>query len=89
MMFSEERIYHLAHLITDSIWKTELVDYNDEEKAVHEAKKVLLDYFSKDEKVDNLVRSRIASIKRGIYEGSREWEVLYKKYYEEEMKKLL
>ncbi len=89
MLFSEDRIYHIAHLITDSAWKSDLIDYSNEEKAVREVKAVLVDYFSKDEKVDELVRKRIISLKRGVYEGSREWDVLYKKYYEEEMQKLL
>ncbi len=88
MIFSEERIYHIAHLITDCIWKDNLVDYTDEEKAVREARRTLMDYFSKDEKVDNIVRNKISSLKKTVYEGSRDWEVLYKKYYEEEMNKL-
>lgn len=88
MILSEERIYHLAHLITDRIWKDNLVDYSNEEKAVREARKILMDYFSKDEKVDDIVRKKIASLKKTVYEGSRDWDVLYKKYYEEEMKKI-
>lgn len=89
MLFSEDRISHLAHLLTDCIWKDNLVDYKDEDKAIKQAKRVLLDYFSKDERVDDMVRQRIASLKKGVYEGSREWDVLYKKYYEEEMNKIL
>ena len=89
MLFSEERIYHIAHLLTDSVWKDDLVDYKSEEKALREVRRVLLDYFSKDERVDGVVRKRISSLKRGVFEGSSEWDVLYKKYYEEEMKKIL
>jgi hypothetical protein len=89
MQCSEERIYHIAHLLTDSIWKDEMADYSDEEKAVREARKVLTDYFTRDEKLDGNVRKRIASLKRGVFEGSREWDILYQKYYEEESKKHL
>ena len=89
MLFSEERIYHIAHLLTDCIWKDDLVDYKDEAKAIKQAKRVLFDYFSKDERVDEIVRQRISSLKRGVYEGSREWDILYKKYYDEEMSKHL
>lgn len=89
MMFSEERLFHLAHVLTDSVWKDDLVDFPGEDKAVREVRRVLLEYFSKDEKVDAVVRTRISSLKRGVYEGSREWEVLYNQYFEEEMKKLL
>jgi hypothetical protein len=89
MIFSEDRIYHIAHLLTDSIWKDDLVDYKNDDKAVRIARQVMIEYFSKDEKVDEATRKRINSLKKGVYEGSREWDVLYKKYYEEEMKKHL
>ncbi len=89
MLFSEERIYHIAHLITDSAWKSDLIDYTNEEKAIREVKALLVGYFSKDEKVGDIVRKRIASLKNAVYEGSREWDILYKKYYEEEMAKHL
>ena len=89
MLFSEDRIYHIAHLITDCIWEDDLVDYKNEDKVVREARKVLVDYFSKDDRADETVRKRIQSLKKGVYEGSREWDILYKKYYEEEMKKHL
>jgi hypothetical protein len=38
-----------------------------------------------DEAIDALVRKKIESQKRTILEGSDEWEVLYRKYYEEEV----
>jgi len=89
MLFSEDRIYHIAHLLTDCVWKDDLVDYKDEDKAVRIVRRVLVDYFSKDERADEAVRRRITSLKKGVYEGSREWDILYRKYYEEEMKKHL
>jgi len=36
------------------------------------------------DQIDDEVRNKIASLKRGVQEGSREWDILYKKYYEEE-----
>ena len=38
-----------------------------------------------DEAIDALVRRKIESQKRPIPEGSDEWDVLYRKYYEEEV----
>jgi uncharacterized protein len=89
MIFSEDRLYHIAHLLTDRIWKDDLVDYTNEDKAVRIARKVLVEYFSKDDRADEVVRKRINSLKKGVYEGSREWDILYRQYYEEEMKKHL
>jgi len=89
MIFTEDRIYSIAHIVTDSIWNDDLVDYSDEDKAVREVRKVLMEYCSRDEKIAETVRQKILSLKKSVYEGSREWEVLYKKYYEEETKKHL
>ncbi len=87
MKFSEDRISHLAHLIHDGLYQDMMVDYPDEDKALKEIKKMLNDYFKIEDEVDDVVRAKITSLKRGVLEGSREWEVLYKKYYEEEMSK--
>lgn len=89
MIVSEERIYHLAHVIMDAPWKDDLIDYKDEAKVLKSIREVLLDYFKKDEKVSEIVRNKISSLKNKVFEGSREWEVLYNKYYEEEFKKLI
>ena len=42
---------------------------------------------AQEEEVDRKVRSKLASYSRGIIEGSAEWEVLYRKTFEEEMQK--
>jgi hypothetical protein len=41
-----------------------------------------------DELLDTKVRERIASFKRKIPEGGQEWQILYRKYYEEELNTL-
>jgi hypothetical protein len=40
-----------------------------------------------DEMIDALVRRKIESQKRSIPEGSSEWDVLYRKYFDEEVAK--
>jgi uncharacterized protein len=45
---------------------------------------MISDEMRTDEAIDVLVRRKIESQKRTIVEGSDEWEVLYRKYYEEE-----
>ena len=43
----------------------------------------------KDDEIERRVRSKIMSQKRGsIPEGSQEWDVLFRKYYEEELNKI-
>lgn len=84
MIISEDRQSHLAHLITDAIWQDDLVDYTDDEMAVRIAKKAIAEFVTEDEDIDRKAREKVGSLKRGVIEGSPEWDVLYRKYYEEE-----
>jgi hypothetical protein len=47
----------------------------------------LTGYFDRDSRLDEIVRQKIRSLSRPVPPGSREWEILYRKYREEEMKK--
>ncbi len=85
--FSDDRISHVAHLIHEKLYQALLVDYPDEEKALREIKKTLIDYFKVEDEADQAAREKISSLKRGVTVGSREWEVLYRKYFEEELQK--
>jgi hypothetical protein len=87
MILSEERQSHWAHILTDAIWNDDLVDYSDEDQALRLAKKAIQEFVKEDEDIDSRARAKVASLKRGVIEGSPEWEVMYKKYYEEERRK--
>ncbi|NUM57101.1 MAG: DUF507 family protein [Bdellovibrionaceae bacterium] len=87
MILSEERQTHWAHLLTDAIWNDDLVDYSDEDQALRIAKKIIQEFVKEDLEIDKKAKEKVASLKRGVIEGSPEWEVLYKKYYEEERKR--
>lgn len=84
---SDNRISHLAHLIIDGLWKEDLVDFPNEARALAETKSVLKDFFGREDRLDEVVRKKIQSLSRPVPPGSREWEVLYRKYLEEEIKK--
>ena len=86
-MLSEDRQTHIAHVIIDGIWKDDLVEYTDEDEAIRAAKRVVVEYVQHETSVDDAVRNRILTQKKGIMEGSREFDILYKKYYEEEQSK--
>ena len=87
MIISEDRQSHLAHIITDAIWNDDLVDYSDEDQALRLAKKAIAEFVKEDEDIDTRAREKVASLKRNVTEGSPEWDVMYKKYYEEERNK--
>jgi len=84
---TDDRITHIAHLLFDGIWKDDLVDFTDEDKALSEIKKVLTEYLKVEDEADSAARNKIRSLSREVPEGSREWDILYKKYFEEEVSK--
>jgi hypothetical protein len=87
MKLSEDRISHISHLICDGLYKDDLVDYSDDDEALKVIKQSLFNYLHIEDQIDDAARQKIASLKRCVAEGSREWEILYKKYYEEEAQK--
>lgn len=87
MILSEERQSHLAHKIIDGIWNDDLVDYPDEDLALRIAKRAIAGWVAEQGDIDQTVRAKIASLKRTLLEHTPEWDVMYSKYYEEEMKK--
>jgi len=85
MRLSEDRISHLAHLVVDRLYKDDLADFRDEAAALREAKAAFQAFVRAHEEVDAFVRRKIASLSRRVPEGGREWEILYRKYFEEEI----
>ena len=87
MRLSEDRVSHISHLIADGVWKDDLVDFVDDEKVLTEIKRVIAGYLRIEDDADTVARDKIRSLSRNVPEGSREWDVLYKKYFEEEVTK--
>ena len=84
---SEGRISHLSHLILDALKKDDLINFYNESKVLRETKDVLSEVFNREDRLDQLVRQKIQSLSRPVTPRSREWEVLYRKYLEEELNK--
>lgn len=88
VLLSEDKQTHLAHLILQAVQQTtEGVLRGDVAQALKEIKRVLADTVSVEARIDQQVRARLASYSRRIPEGSAEWDVLYEKTYQEEMRK--
>lgn len=85
MKLSEQRISHLSHLIRDGLWRDDLVEYRDEAEALRILKETLTRLLSVDDEADTLVRQKLARQRK--IPGSREWQILYDKYFREEMEK--
>lgn len=87
MKLSEDRISHISHLIWDGLYNDDLADYADDDESLKVIKQTLTAYLKIDDEIDETVREKISSLKRGVNEAHREWDILYKKYYEEEANK--
>jgi hypothetical protein len=82
---SREKILRLSHLILGYLDADEGVEYfADPQEVRQDVVKLISDEMKADEAIDAAVRRKIESQKRTIVEGSDEWDVLYRKYYEEE-----
>ena len=84
MIISEDRQLHLAHIVTDKVWGDDIVDFKDDDLALRAAKMGIISFVKEDIEIDKKAREKVASLKRDVMEGTREWDILYKKYYEEE-----
>ncbi len=89
MRLSHEKIVHLSHLMMEALVNDDRVDYRGEENEVRLRIVALLKaQLERDSAVDEAIRHKIESQKRSIPEGSPEWDLLYRKYYEEELSKV-
>ena len=85
MNLSEGRLSFLSHAILKAVGTERLGRVRSERLFLAEAKRVLTDSFSLDDRLDQLARARMP---KRVFPGSREWDVLYRRYYEEERRKL-
>jgi hypothetical protein len=85
---SRERVLHLSHLILRYMDSEDALEYFDEPQEIRQTiVQIITGEMRADEMIDALVRRKIESQKRAIPEGSDEWDVLYRKYFEEELTK--
>ena len=87
MQISEDRISHLAHQIIDTLWRGDLADFPDEGRALQTVKSAIADFFHVAEEIDDIVRKKLGSYSQSKVPGSREWEILYQKFFQEELAK--
>ncbi|HEY5176107.1 MAG TPA: DUF507 family protein [Terriglobales bacterium] len=89
MRLSREKINKLAHAVADTLAEMDNVDFVEDRNSIRlEARRVLENLMAKEAKIDAAARQKIESQRRTILEGSQEWDILYRKYYNEEVKKL-
>jgi uncharacterized protein len=89
MRLSREKTVRLSHFITDVLVAGEDVEFIEDRATIRQnVVDILLSLLKEEEQMDAQVRQKISSQKKEILEGSEEWEVLYRKYYSEEMRRM-
>jgi hypothetical protein len=89
MRLSREKIVRLSHQVTRLLVDDSQVDFVEDRDTIRQGiVQILQSLLKQEEQVDAEVRRKIASQKREILEGSEEWDILYRKYYGEELKRM-
>jgi len=86
---SRDKVNKVAHAVSDALADMDGVDFIEDRNTIRlEIRKILEELLNQEEKIDQAARQKIENQKRTILEGSQEWDILYRKYYQEEVKKL-
>ena len=89
LKLSKNRVNFLTKLVVDYIQNSDEVDYTDDIGNIRfKIYHFILDELSMLENIETLAHDKIISQKKNIPEGSREWEILFRKYTGEELAKL-
>ena len=90
MKLSRDKVSDISHKIIEMLRRSrELRLRNKDSNAVRlEIVRQMTEVLMTEDKVDRAARAKIRTQKRDIPEGSEEWDILLRRYYAEELKKL-
>jgi uncharacterized protein len=89
MRLTREKIIRLSHQITEVLVSSDEVEFVEDRDTIRQqVVQILTATLRDEEKTDAEVRKKITSQKKEILEGSEEWDVLYRKYYAVELRRL-
>lgn len=89
LKLSRNKVNCLSSLITDYIENNEEMDYNADIGNIRlKVYHLIMDELRLFEQIETNAKERVRIQKRSVPEGSREWEILFRKYVTEELFKL-
>jgi hypothetical protein len=90
MKLSRDKVTDISHKIVDMLRKNRDLRMKDKNtnNVRLEILRVMSDFLTTEDKVDRAARDKIRTQKREIPEGTEEWDLLHRRYYSEELKKL-
>jgi hypothetical protein len=84
---SREKINALAYQVTERLATSDEIEFLEDRNTIRLAVfDIVTKWLKKEETVDIAARKKVDSQQRKIPEGSAEWEILYRKYYEEALR---
>jgi hypothetical protein len=90
MKLSRDKVTDISHKIVEMLRKSRELRLKDKDtnNVRLEILRVMTELLTAEDKVDRMARQKIRSQKRDIPEGTEEWDLLHRRYYSEELKKL-
>jgi uncharacterized protein len=86
---SRDKLNKMAHIVADTLAEVDQCDFLEDRNTIRqEARKALEKALTDEMKLDQAARQKIASQRKIILEGSQEWDILYRKYYNDAVKGL-
>lgn len=88
MRINREKINHLSNLIVKDLEDSEEVTFLGEFTDVRiNIVRAITNELSIDDEIDEEVRRVLSTYSSRLIEGSQEWDILYRKHYEQEAKR--
>jgi hypothetical protein len=86
---SRDKLNVLARAVAEGLKTVDAVEFIEDPNTIRQQTRTYLEELLRHEaQIDKAARAKIESQKRTIQEGTQEWDILYRKYYQEEVKKL-
>jgi uncharacterized protein len=88
MRLSREKIVRISHQLVELLVQSNEVEFVEDRDTIRQHMvQTMTNILREEEKIEVEVRKRITSQKKEILEGSEEWDVLFRKYYSEELRR--
>ncbi len=89
MRISPDKLNKLAHAVADTLAEIDQVEFKEDRDTIRrESRRELELLLIEETKVDQAARLKITSQRKIIIEGTPEWNILYRKYYNDEVRRL-
>ena len=89
MRLNRDKVNKVAHVVSDALADMDEVEFLEDRNSIRlEVRRLMEELLNQEARIDAAARQKIETQKRTILEGSQEWDILYRKYYNEEVKKL-